>query len=241
MSRDIRLRRRRSTHLRARDYSSPGNYFVTLCTQDRRLLFGDVVDGVMRLNDAGRAVESFWNEIPRHFPHAELDEFVIMPNHLHGIIRIVEHGWPSMESPVRAIGIPIVPGMWVAGANGSDVGANSWGVGANNDSAWRPHACGNSPLQDPHPMTQIRPVTRQRPRGTSRTIGSMVRGVKIFGTRWMLAHGHFGAVWQRNYHDHIIRNERSLERVRVYIRNNPANWDRDRNNPERRPTPTPSP
>jgi REP element-mobilizing transposase RayT len=203
--------------LRARDYSSPGNYFVTLCAHEQQMLFGDVVDGVMHLNDMGRTAESFWREIPPHFPHAELDKYVIMPNHVHGIIRIVDNAWPNPLPVVRAVGIPIGPDSWVAGLNGAIVGANNY-----------------SPLHGPHPMAQNHPMPRQHPRGTSRTIGSIVRGFKIAVTRWMRLHGRVTPVWQRNYHDHIIRNERSLNRIRKYIRENPANWHRDRNNPQRR-------
>lgn len=82
---------RRSIRLPGYDYSRAGAYFVTICAQDRACLFGDIADGVMRLNDAGRVVERCWHEIPIHFPHVELDEFVIMPNHVHGIIVIVEN------------------------------------------------------------------------------------------------------------------------------------------------------
>jgi REP element-mobilizing transposase RayT len=137
----------------------------------------------MCLNDAGRAAELFWKAIPEHFPRAQLDAHIVMPNHIHGII-------------------------WIVDAS----------VGANN----------HLPLQ----------LTRSKlfpaGHGTSKTIGSIVRGFKIAVTRWMRLHGRVTPVWQRNYHDHIIRNERSLNRIRKYIRENPANWHRDRNNPQRR-------
>jgi REP element-mobilizing transposase RayT len=225
MSFDLSLLRRHSTRLRARDYSTSGNYFVTLCTDERRPLFGDVVDGVMHLNDLGRAVELSWNEIPRHFPHAELDEHIVMPNHVHGIIRIVGDAWRSMLPTVRAVGTPIVPGLWVAGSNGSNAGTDVH-VGANNYWPLHPH------------ISPRRQLTRSKSfpmgHGTSRTIGSMVRGFKIGVTRWAGIHVGIEPIWQRNYHDHVIRNHRSLERVRAYIRNNPANWARDRHNPEQR-------
>ena len=80
--------RRRSIRLQFYDYSASGAYFVTVCTQERRCLFGDAVDGVVQLNDAGRAVERTWLAIPRHFPHIDLDAFVVMPNHVHGVIII---------------------------------------------------------------------------------------------------------------------------------------------------------
>jgi len=80
---------RRSIRLKGYDYSEGGAYFVTICTQGRECLFGDIVDDEMRLNDTGTMVRDLWHEIPEHFRHADIDEFVVMPNHFHGIIVIV--------------------------------------------------------------------------------------------------------------------------------------------------------
>lgn len=82
------IHHRRSIRLREFDYSSIGGYFVTTCVQNRECLFGEVLDGVMVLNDAGRLVESVWNGLPERFPSIELDAFVAMPNHVHFIINI---------------------------------------------------------------------------------------------------------------------------------------------------------
>ena len=81
---------RRSIRLKGHDYTQPGAYFVTICTRDRECLFGHVVNGEMRLNDAGRMVRSVWEGLPDRFSGMELDAFVVMPNHVHGIIVI--HG-----------------------------------------------------------------------------------------------------------------------------------------------------
>ena len=80
--------RRRSIRLPGYDYTQAGAYFVTLCTQRRECLFGDIVNGEMVMNDAGRLVGKCWSDIPIHFLRVELDEFVIMPNHVHGIVVI---------------------------------------------------------------------------------------------------------------------------------------------------------
>ena len=82
------MHNRRSIRLKEYDYSQPGAYFVTVCTWRRENLFGDVVDGEVRLNERGHIVKECWNEIPEHFPQVELDAFVVMPNHIHGIIVI---------------------------------------------------------------------------------------------------------------------------------------------------------
>ena len=80
---------RRSIRLKGYDYSQAGAYFVTICTQDRECLFGDIVDGEMRLNDAGQMVHRIWNDLSVEYPDIEIDEFIVMPNHFHGIIVIV--------------------------------------------------------------------------------------------------------------------------------------------------------
>ena len=84
------VRNRRSIRLRGYDYSRAGAYFITICTQDRRCLFGTIAEGGMVLNDAGRTAADCWRQIPDHFPNVELDEWVVMPNHVHGIIVIVD-------------------------------------------------------------------------------------------------------------------------------------------------------
>ena len=82
--------RRRSIRLRGYDYSSPGKYFVTICAQNRKCLYGEVINGEMKLNDAGRMVEKWWLELANKFPLVDIDEHVTMPNHFHGIIVIVD-------------------------------------------------------------------------------------------------------------------------------------------------------
>ena len=85
--------KRRCSWLRLRgyDYAGQGSYFVTICTQNRARLFGDIANGEMRLNGFGRAAKAAWEEIPAHFPGVEVDTFAVMPNHVHGIIVIARH------------------------------------------------------------------------------------------------------------------------------------------------------
>ncbi|WP_372645217.1 transposase [Ancylomarina sp.] len=77
-----------SARLKNWDYASSGLYFVTICTANRELYFGDIVNGEMILSAVGELAKTYWNEIPKHFPFVELDSFVVMPNHVHGIITI---------------------------------------------------------------------------------------------------------------------------------------------------------
>ena len=81
---------RRSIRLKGYDYSQPGWYFVTVVTYDRQNLFGHIENGKMILNDGGKIARKCWLEIPHHYPNVNLDEFVVMPNHVHGIIVIVK-------------------------------------------------------------------------------------------------------------------------------------------------------
>ncbi len=107
-------RRRKNIRLRGYDYSEPGEYFVTICTKYRARILGDVVDGAMRLSEAGRIVASCWKEIPAHFPNTRCDVFQIMPNHVHGIIEIrnsvrAQHAAPLQGQQQIKVGRP-VPG-----------------------------------------------------------------------------------------------------------------------------------
>lgn len=82
---------RRSIRLPDFDYATPGAYFVTICAHERACLFGDVVGGVVRLNDYGEMVRQTWDALPHHFANVKLDQFVIMPNHVHGIVVLTDH------------------------------------------------------------------------------------------------------------------------------------------------------
>jgi putative transposase len=101
MQYDSTVHHRRSIRLQGYNYSRAGAYFITVCTRNRRCLFGDIADGKMQLNDAGRMVLQCWQNIPGHFPHVALDAFVVMPNHLHGIMVITDGGGMKNFSPLR--------------------------------------------------------------------------------------------------------------------------------------------
>jgi REP element-mobilizing transposase RayT len=88
------IHHRRSIRLREYEYNRGGAYFVTMCTHERECLFGDVVDGAVRLTDMGRMVQECWDAISNHFPHCELDAFVVMPNHVHGIVAFAGDVYP---------------------------------------------------------------------------------------------------------------------------------------------------
>ncbi len=173
---------RQSIRLKGYDYSQAGAYFVTICTQKRQHLFGEIVNGEMQLNDAGGLAHQCWDAIPVHFPNVDLDQFVVMPNHVHGIIWIIDNVGAKHLSPLQ---------------------------------------CGTS-----HRAKHLSPLQC----GTSQTIGSIVRGFKIGVNKWMRKNTDIHEVWQRNYWEHILRNDDELNRIRQYIRNNPKNWETDKLN-----------
>jgi len=160
---------RRSIRLKGYDYSRSGAYFVTICAQNRVCLFGEIVNGEMTLNDAGLMVKTVWFNLPNHYPNVGLDQYVIMPNHFHGIIELSNNVGAGLKpAPTKRHGLP-----------------------------------------------------------------EIVRGFKTFSSRRINKIHHTPGVklWQRNYYEHIIRNENELNRIREYIINNPAQWALDRENP----------
>ncbi|MCA1554299.1 MAG: hypothetical protein LC737_07975 [Chloroflexi bacterium] len=185
---------RRSIRLRGYDYSQAGAYFVTICAQNRECLFGEVVDGEMELNDAGAMLVRWWDELPNKFPAVESDAFVVMPNHIHGIVVIADDGQPRRVAPTEVI---------------ADVGATLRGRPIRG----RPDAPTRPTLGDIMDWFKTM-TTNEYIRGVKQ------RGWKPFDKR----------VFQRNYYEHIVRNERELNAIREYIQNNPANWMMDMDN-----------
>ena len=95
---------RRSIRLRGYDYRQAGAYFVTFVCQNRSCLYGHIAETEMQLNAAGQIIESRWTEITNHFPNVSLDEFIVMPNHLHGIILISDDvGAGTCGRPYRSV------------------------------------------------------------------------------------------------------------------------------------------
>jgi REP element-mobilizing transposase RayT len=170
---------RRSIRLPEYDYSQEGIYYITICTQGRKCLFGEIRNGKIALSECGRIVDDWWQNIPERYSGVILDEYVIMPNHMHGIIIIggyVDNGVGAIhELPLRikrrAMILPKIIGYFKM------------------NSAKQINQIYNSP------------------------------GNKI---------------WQRNYWEHVIRNEKSLHKIREYIHDNQWHWASDDENPERK-------
>ena len=117
---------RRSIRLRGYDYRAAGAYFITIVVQDRACLFGEVVEGAMCLNDAGRMVERWWLELNRRFPHVLTDAYVVMPNHFHGIVVIHSPPPDTTAPPDVGADLRVCPNTRVCPDSGGahDVGAD---------------------------------------------------------------------------------------------------------------------
>ena len=170
-------RSRKVIRLREYDYSQAGGYFITICTYNREYLFGQVVNYQMMLNKTGETVKRWWLKLEDKFINVKLDNYVVMPNHIHGIIVVIE------KDKVGAIHeLPLQSGMML-----------------------------------------------RRQMLIPKTIGYFKMNSAKYINRLRDAMGY--PLWQRNYYEHVIRNENELDRITEYIQNNPLKWDLDRENP----------
>lgn len=180
MKYDPHKHHRVSIRLKGYDYTLAGAYFITIVAYKREMLFGEIVNGVMRLNRRGEIVREEWFASVNIRKEIKLfeDEFVVMPNHAHGIVWIVEDDSRFTVD------------------TGHPVGADG------------------------------RPTLRMKPKSLS----SFVAGFKSSVTKRIRDELNETGIWQRNYHDRIIRNDKELNAIRDYIESNPGNWAEDEEN-----------
>ncbi|HCC32901.1 MAG TPA: transposase [Clostridiales bacterium] len=193
---------RRSIRLKGYDYAQSGSYFLTVCTLDRACLFGEIVDGEMFLNQLGRMVERTWDDLPNHMANVELDAFMVMPDHIHGVV-VIEFA-----------GAATLAGAGSAGTSG--VGAGSEPA-PTRITAMTPAAAA---MQSSTRRIHRRPeIVRQLKTFSARRI-NQARGTPGI------------SVGQRSYYEHVIRNEESLNHIRRYGAENAQRWAFDRENPD---------
>ncbi len=219
------IHHRRSIRLKGYDYSQAGLYFITICVQDKTCLFGEIsaenkgnhtglpVQPQMILNEAGKIAVSCWLEIPTHFPNVTLHEYVVMPNHIHGIIEL-----SGTSVGAKNISPEIGTENETFGIGTKNISHNSYETGTPD----------NGTKNISPQRTESSKSESSRPRGKSQTIGSIVRGFKIGVTKWIRQNSNVHHVWQRNYYEHIIRDELSYIRIADYINDNPAKWQEDK-------------
>ncbi len=181
------LRERRLNRLKNYDYSKNGYYFVTICIKNREHFFGEIQNGKMILNKYGEIVGNQWLWLPWQYPYLELDKFIIMPNHMHGIVIIDNNNYHIRRGMSRCYcrgrSRPVPAETTVSTTNTIKIKSLSQLIGAF--------------------KTTSSKIIHQN-------------GLKIFN-------------WQRSFHDHIIRDEQSLNNIRKYIKNNPMKWGLEKN------------
>ena len=185
------IHHRRSIRLKGYDYSQAGLYFITICCQDRVCRLGKIENGVMICNELGEIAYREWMKTAELRPQIELDAFMVMPNHIHGILKINEMNMDTLHSPNNT---------------GDNMGDNTGECNSPNNTG----EC-NSPLRSP-----------------SNTIGAIIRGYKSSVTKQFGLMGFDEKLWQRNYYEHIIRDEQSYQIISEYIINNPKKWADDK-------------
>ncbi|MCX6639105.1 MAG: transposase [bacterium] len=175
MKYDPQYHHRRTIRLPRYDYSSNGIYFITLCVEGGVCLFGEIVDEKMLMNENGKIIDEEWLKSAKMRKTINLDSYIIMPNHFHAILRLIDEEIESKQQGARSAPLHRAP----------------------------------------------------------RSLGSFIAGFKSASTRRLneLTDTCSEIVWQRNYYEHIIRSPSELQRIRTYIDDNPANWDKDEENP----------
>ncbi len=200
-------RDRHSIRLPCYDYSRSGAYFITIVTHARECLFGEVVGGEMRLNERGSIVRTAWDDLPNHYGHVVLDAFVVMPNHIHGIIVLTD------DDVIVGAGLKPAPtpGMAQYDRGIHDIGDNGR-IDDNGRAGFKPA-----------------PAPKIRRHG----LPEIIRAFKTFSARRINELYRISglSVWQRNYWECIIRDGNEMDRIRHYIEINPVRWEKDRENP----------
>jgi putative transposase len=244
---------RRTIRLKGYDYAQPGVYFVTICVQARECVLGNVVGDQMALNDVGRIADQFWPAVAEHFADVAIDTWVTMPNHVHANIFISRgaaaapdgagmdgetgeetsslHGWNRRG----AVAAP--DGVGMDGETGKETGEETsslhgWNrrgaVAAPNGAGMGAETGGETP-----PLRAgVVPAPRQSP-----VLGQIVAFFKYQTTKSInqMREMPGARFWQRNYWEHIVRNDADLTRIREYIESNPARWTEDQLHPDAPP------
>ena len=164
-----------SARLQHYDYGQNGAYFVTICSKNKQCFFGEIIDGQMQYSAMGNIARDCWIAIPEHFEFVVLGEWVVMPNHVHGVIVIDKNDDDTVET------------QYIASLQHK----NKFGP-------------------------------------QSKNLASIIRGFKIGVTKYARQNTNIFNVWQSRFYDHIIRNEKSHQKINEYIINNPLNWQIDK-------------
>jgi REP element-mobilizing transposase RayT len=206
------IHHRRSIRLKGYDYSQAGLYFITICVQDRACLFGAIKNSIMQLNDAGTMVEKWYHELENKFSDIRCHEMIVMPNHFHCII--------------ENIGIYEGADLRVCPNNPVLDNSTTNNPVLDNSTTNNPvldNSTTNNTVLDIKGEHEGSPLHLVVQWFKTMTTNEYIRGVKSLG--WQPFDG---KLWQRNYWEHIIRNEQSYQTISNYIINNPTKWNDDK-------------
>ncbi|MDY6784894.1 MAG: transposase [Cyanobacteriota bacterium] len=201
---------RKSIRLPHWDYRNNSWYFVTICTRDRVCYFGDIVNYKMDLSPVGEIAQQCWANIPHHSQYTAIDTYIVMPNHIHGIIII--------DRP------------------DGDVTDNRDVTYPNGDVTDRRDVIYNVPTANYNNAPTVNPIddfarTMSKLSPKTGSLSVIIRTYKAAVTRWCKRNGYNDFAWQPRFYESIIRDSDSLEKIQNYIVNNPAKWQEDENNP----------
>ena len=251
MAYNPKIHHRRSIRLKGYDYSQAGLYFITICCQDRACLFGDVIDGHMQCNDAGIMVNKWYDELESKFPDIRCHEIIVMPKHFHCILENVGnvglvgadlrvcpniHTSPIADERISGerISDERISGERISGERISDERISGERISDErisderisderiSDERFSGEPDAGEPIEGEHIGSPLHRVVQWF---KTMTTNEYIRGVKSLG--WQRFNG---KLWQRNYYEHIIRNDQSYQRISAYIINNPAKWKEDKFN-----------
>ena len=192
----------KSARLESWDYRWNAAYFITICTANRKHYFGEIKNGKMEFSPTGVIADILWHEIPHHTSYVHLGNFVVMPNHIHGILIL-----NNPEIPKKNI------------SKGNTEGKNDSPGNHPIYPVQTLHATSQQHPQEHPQMAKISPK--------SNSISTIIRSYKSATTK----HAHrlgYDFEWQARFYDIIIRNEISFQNISNYIKNNPANWKEDK-------------
>ncbi|MEK7432122.1 MAG: hypothetical protein AABZ74_03230 [Cyanobacteriota bacterium] len=237
---------RKSTRLKNYDYSSNGAYFVTICVKNRECIFGEIKDGEIILSKIGEIVKNNWLEIKNNFENIDIDEFVIMPNHLHVII-LINSEMPILNSNmVLGINKGLMNQTPALDSN-IDLANNTSELDLNIDFV---NKIEKLEQNDPYRRGLIhqtlntnntKKISYNKISNESNlmlnpkiTLGKIIRYYKAKTTQMIKKNNIEYFQWQKNYHEWVIKNEKHLQGFRDYIYQNPLKWEIDSENPNKK-------
>jgi len=212
-------RERKHIRLSNWDYSNEGVYFITICCGDRLSYFGKIIKNKMILSEIGSIASQFWMEIPYHFSHVRLDEFIVMPNHVHGIL-ILDN---SLARPRHGVALQYPPDDEVGSCHGMTLQDGKFNLQINQN----PPNRNDSLNEGSEKAKYVKHFTNQFSKPAKGSVSIIINQYKSSVTRWCKKHNFNQFHWQSRFYDQILHNEPAIDSIREYIYKNPRYWQDD--------------